>query len=135
MKMIEVVAAIIERDGKILLRATPCPERSGGIMGVCGGKVEPDESQRQALVRELNEELGIEATVGDYVASHQREVSGRIIHLHAWHVPDFHGTLQAHEHQALVWCSPEEALRYPLAPADIPLLEAFMASRAARPAD
>ncbi|MDM8595271.1 hypothetical protein QU981_11260, partial [Escherichia coli] len=56
------------------------------------------------------------------------------IHLHAWHVPDFHGTLQAHEHQALVWCSPEEALRYPLAPADIPLLEAFMASRAARPA-
>ncbi|EHZ4842656.1 TPA: pyrimidine (deoxy)nucleoside triphosphate diphosphatase, partial [Escherichia coli] len=38
-------------------------------------------------------------------------------------------------HQALVWCSPEEALRYPLAPADIPLLEAFMASRAARPAD
>lgn len=41
-------------------------------MGVCGGKIEPDESQRQALVRELNEELGIEATVGDYVASHQR---------------------------------------------------------------
>ncbi len=41
--------------------------------------------------------------------------SGRIIHLHAWHVPDFHGTLQAHEHQALVWCSPEEALQYPLA--------------------
>lgn len=48
-----------------------------------GGKVEPDESQRQALVRELREELGIEATVGEYVASHQREVSGRIIHLHA----------------------------------------------------
>ncbi|MGQ7169896.1 hypothetical protein ACUOCP_22810 [Escherichia sp. R-CC3] len=35
----------------------------------------------------------------------------------------------------LVWCSPEEALQYPLAPADIPLLEAFMALRAARPAD
>ncbi len=48
-----------------------------------GGKVELDESQQQALVRELNEELGIEATVGEYVASHQREVSGRIIHLHA----------------------------------------------------
>ena len=58
-----------------------------------------------------------------------------LLHLHAWHVPDFHGTLQAHEHQALVWCSPEEALQYPLAPADIPLLEAFMALRAARPAD
>ena len=36
---------------------------------------------------------------------------------------------------ALGWCTPEEALQYPLAPADIPLLEAFMALRAARPAD
>ncbi len=117
MKMIEVVAAIIERDGKIFTRATPPPRAIRRDYGeFAGGKVEPDESQRQALVRELREELGIEATVGEYVASHQREVSGRIIHLHAWHVPDFHGTLQAHEHQALVWCSPEEALQYPLAP-------------------
>ena len=135
MKMIEVVAAIIERDGKILLAQRPAQSDQAGLWEFAGGKVEPDESQRQALVRELREELGIEATVGEYVASHQREVSGRIIHLHAWHVPDFHGTLQAHEHQALVWCSPEEALQYPLAPADIPLLEAFMALRAARPAD
>ena len=135
MKMIEVVAAIIERDGKILLAQRPAQSDQAGLWEFAGGKVELDESQQQALVRELNEELGIEATVGEFVASHQREVSGRIIHLHAWHVPDFHGTLQAHEHQALVWCSPEEALRYPLAPADIPLLEAFMALRAARPAD
>lgn len=134
-EMIEVVAAIIERDGKILLAQRPAQSDQAGLWEFAGGKVEPDESQRQALVRELREELGIEATVGEYVASHQREVSGRIIHLHAWHVPDFHGTLQAHEHQALVWCSPEEALQYPLAPADIPLLEAFMALRAARPAD
>ena len=125
MKMIEVVAAIIERDGKILLAQRPAQSDQAGLWEFAGGKVELDESQQQALVRELNEELGIEATVGEYVASHQREVSGRIIHLHAWHVPDFHGTLQAHE----------EALQYPLAPADIPLLEAFMALRAARAAD
>ncbi|MGQ7145867.1 CTP pyrophosphohydrolase, partial [Escherichia sp. SS-MK2] len=110
MKMIEVVAAIIERDGKILLAQRPAQSDQAGLWEFAGGKVEPDESQRQALVRELREELGIEATVGEYVTSHQREVSGRIIHLHAWHVPDFHGTLQAYEHQALVWCSPEEAL-------------------------
>ena len=105
MKMIEVVAAIIERDGKILLAQRPAHSDQAGLWEFAGGKVEPDENQRQALVRELREELGIEAAVGEYVASHQREVSGRIIHLHAWHVPDFHGTLQAHEHQALVWCS------------------------------
>lgn len=106
-----------------------------GLWEFAGGKVEAGESQPQALIRELHEELGIDARHGDNIASHQREVSGRIIHLHARHVPEFYGTLQAHEHQALVWCSPAEAMGYPLAPADIPLLEAFMALRGARPAD
>lgn len=82
MKMIEVVAAIIERDGKILLAQRPAQSDQAGLWEFAGGKVEPDESQRQALVRELREELGIEATVGEYVTSHQREVSP-IIHLHA----------------------------------------------------
>ncbi|BBU83477.1 hypothetical protein EIMP300_48770 [Escherichia coli] len=65
MKMIEVVAAIIERDGKILLAQRPAQSDQAGLWEFAGGKIEPDESQRQALVRELNEELGIEATVGD----------------------------------------------------------------------
>lgn len=117
MKMIEVVAAIIERDGKNLICATPRPDGSGGIGGSLPVvKLRSRMKVSGRLVRELREELGIEATAGEYVASHQREVLGAIIHLHAWHVPDFHGTLQAHEHQALVWCSPEEVLhiRWPL---------------------
>ncbi|RZM88647.1 MULTISPECIES: pyrimidine (deoxy)nucleoside triphosphate diphosphatase [unclassified Escherichia] len=135
MKMIDVVAAIIERDGKILIAQRPAHSDQAGLWEFAGGKVEPGESQPQALIRELREELDIEATIGKYVASHQREVSGRIINLHAWHVPEFHGALQAYAHQALVWCAPEEAMQYPLAPADIPLLQAFMALRAARPTD
>lgn len=135
MKSLDVVAAIIERDGKILLAQRPEHADQPGMWEFAGGKVESGESQPQALARELREELGIDAVVGQYIASHQREVSGRLIHLHAWHVPDFSGTLRAHEHQRLLWCSPEDALNYPLAPADIPLLEAFMVLRDARPAD
>ena len=135
MKTLDVVAAILERDGKILLAQRPAHADQPGMWEFAGGKVEPSESQPQALRRELHEELGIEAVVGQYVASHQREVSGRIIHLHAWHVPDYQGELHAHEHQQLVWCLPEEALTYPLAPADIPLLQAFILLRDARPAD
>lgn len=134
MKTLDVVAAIIERDGKILLAQRPQHADQSGMWEFAGGKVEPGESQPQALVRELREELGIEAIVGNYIASHQREVSGRLIHLHAWHVPAYQGELYAHEHQDLVWCSPKEALSYPLAPADIPLLEAFILLHAARPA-
>ncbi len=135
MKTLDVVAAIIERDGKILLAQRPQHADQSGMWEFAGGKVEPGESQPKALVRELREELGIEAVVECYIASHQREVSGRLIHLHAWHVPSYQGELKVYEHQDIVWCSTEEALRYPLAPADIPLLEAFILLRDARPAD
>ena len=135
MKTLDVVAAIIERDGKILLAQRSAHADQAGLWEFAGGKVEPGETQPQALARELREELGIEATIGAYIASHQREVSGRMIHLHAWHVPAFRGELTAHEHQRLTWCAPAAALEYPLAPADIPLLNAFILSRAARPAD
>lgn len=134
LKIVDVVAAIIEKDDKILLAQRPPHADQPGMWEFAGGKVEAGETQPQALIRELREELGIDAEPGVYVASHQREVSQRIIHLHAWHVPAWRGELTAHYHSALAWCSPEEALRYALAPADIPLLKAFMLLRAARPA-
>lgn len=132
LKTIDVVAAIIEQNGQILLAQRPSHADQAGLWEFAGGKVEQGESQPEALIRELREELGIEAQPARYIASHQREVSGRIIHLHAWHVPVYAGEIVAHEHSALTWCSPEVALSYPLAPADIPLLQAFMASRDAR---
>ena len=67
MKMIEVVAAIIERDGKILLAQRPTHSDQAGLWEFAGGKVEPDESQRQALVRELREELGIRRWSGAHL--------------------------------------------------------------------
>ena len=132
LKTIDVVAAILEQNGQILLAQRPSHADQAGLWEFAGGKVEQGESQPEALIRELREELGIEAQPTRYIASHQREVSGRIIHLHAWHVPVYAGEIVAHEHSALTWCSPEVALSYPLAPADIPLLQAFMASRDAR---
>lgn len=134
LKTIDVVAAILEKEGKILLAQRPPHADQPGMWEFAGGKVEAGETQPEALVRELREELGINAEPARYVASHQREVSGRLIHLHAWHVPSFSGELTAHYHSALVWCTPQEALTYALAPADIPLLNAFILLRDARPA-
>lgn len=132
LKTIDVVAAIIEQNGKILLAQRPAHADQAGMWELAGGKVEQGESQPQALIRELHEELGIIAQPARYIASHQREVSGRIIHLHAWHVPVYEGEIVAHEHSALAWCLPDEALGYELAPADVPLLEAFITLRDAR---
>lgn len=129
LKTIDVVAAIIERDGKILLAQRPPHADQPGMWEFAGGKVEKGESQREALIRELREELGIEAQPARYIASHRREVSGRIIHLHAWYVPAYAGDIVAYAHSALAWCTPSEALSYSLAPADIPLLQAFIHSK------
>ncbi|MGL5701366.1 MAG: pyrimidine (deoxy)nucleoside triphosphate diphosphatase, partial [Kluyvera sp.] len=93
LKTIDVVAAIIEKNGKILLAQRPAHTDQAGLWEFAGGKVEPGESQPQALVRELQEELAIHAYPACYIASHQREVSGRLIHLHAWYVPRFDGEI------------------------------------------
>lgn len=135
LKTLDVVCAILEKDGKILLARRPDHADQPGMWEFAGGKVERGETQPEALIRELREELAIEAQPGRYVASHQREVSQRLIHLHAWHVPRFIGTPVAHYHSQLVWCTPRQALDYDLAPADIPLLEAFILLRDATPAD
>lgn len=132
MKTIDVVAAIIEQRGKILLARRPDSGDQAGLWEFPGGKVDSGESQPEALARELEEELAIKAVVGNYVASHQREVSGRMINLHAWHVVELTGEMKALCHSELVWCLAAEAFSYDLAPADIPLLEAFMALRDAR---
>ncbi len=129
LKMIDVVAAIIEQDGQILLAQRPPHADQPGMWEFAGGKVEPGESQPQALVRELQEEMGIIARPACYIASHQREVSGRRIHLHA----SVGAALSGHaagplSHSAALVPSHRSA-GLDLAPADIPLLHAFIAQR------
>ncbi|AKG71642.1 pyrimidine (deoxy)nucleoside triphosphate pyrophosphohydrolase [Serratia fonticola] len=126
MKIIDVVAAIIEQDGKILLAQRDSSSDQAGLWEFPGGKVEMAESQPQALARELREELGIIAKVGSFVASNQWQQSERVIRLHAWQVNSFSGELQLHCHSAFAWVTPEQARDYPLPPADIPLLESYI---------
>ena len=125
-KQLDVVAALIVRQGKILLAQRGPDGDQAGLWEFPGGKVEAGESQPQALRRELKEELNIEADIGGYIASESREVNGRQIHLHAWRVTAFSGEPRLSCHQALVWVTPQEALGYNLAPADIPLLYAWL---------
>ncbi|WP_174849718.1 pyrimidine (deoxy)nucleoside triphosphate diphosphatase [Yersinia artesiana] len=124
--MIDVVAAIIERNGKILLAQRDPHRDQAGLWEFPGGKIEAGESQPQALMRELAEELNIDATIGRYIATNQWDSQQRIIRLHAWHIENFSGEPVLHCHSALAWLTPEDAYRYPLAPADIPLLDAFI---------
>lgn len=128
-KIIEVVAAMIEKDGNILLAQRGAGGDQAGRWEFPGGKVESGETQQQALARELHEELGILANVGSYVASHQWSQGERIIRLHAWRVASFCGELQLRCHAQWIWVTPQQAQNYDLAPADIPLLADYIATQ------
>ncbi|PWW05844.1 mutator protein MutT [Mangrovibacter plantisponsor] len=79
MNRVEVVAAIIVNNGKLLLAQRPPQGDQAGLWEFPGGKIEPGETQPQALQRELHEELGINAQPESYVTSNSHPVNGRLI--------------------------------------------------------
>jgi 8-oxo-dGTP diphosphatase len=98
-----VVAAVIERDGRVLI----C-QRKGGRHALKwefpGGKVEPGETPKAALARELREELAIEARIGDEIHRHQvRYGNGPLIHLMFFRVTDFSGEPANLQFASMVW--------------------------------
>ena len=86
MKRIEVVAAVIQRDGLILATQRGYGDYKGW-WEFPGGKMEPGETAREALVREIREELDAEIAVGDLLRTVE------------WDYPEFHLTLHCY------WCT------------------------------
>jgi 8-oxo-dGTP diphosphatase len=87
-----VVAAIIERDGRVLICQRKAGQRFAGKWEFPGGKVEGEEELTAALVRELREELAITASIGDEVARYEYAYNGRPpIQLIFFRVTEFEG--------------------------------------------
>lgn len=106
---IEVVAAVIrDADGKVLIAQRPVDKHQGGKWEFSGGKVEKGESRRSALVRELNEELGIEIGHSTRLISVYHEYEDKAIYLDVYEVLQWSGTAVGREGQAIKWVKPEE---------------------------
>lgn len=119
-KQINVVGAVIVDEGTIL-----CAQRGplGSLPGLWefpGGKIEPDESPREALKREIDEELLCEVSVGDEVASTTHEYDFGIVTLTTFYCDLVAGTPQLTEHAAVRWLQPEALRQLEWAPADVP---------------
>ncbi len=114
--LIRVLAALIHRDGRWLLALRPAGKRHAGCWEFPGGKVEPGESDHDALARELREELGVTLrSIGAERCAHRDGDSAfEVVFVDA--VVD--GIPYAHEHAALAWVSADEFSAYPLAPSD-----------------
>lgn len=125
MKIILVSAvALIDLDGRILLAQRPEGKSMAGLWEFPGGKVEVGETPEDALVRELHEELGIETWSSCLApltfASHSYDDFHLLMPLFACRKWD--GIVQGKEGQKLAWVHAKELNKYPMPPADIPII-------------
>jgi 8-oxo-dGTP diphosphatase len=101
---VRVVAALIERDGKILIGQRKPGGRHALKWEFPGGKVEPGEDDRAALARELREELQIDAVIGDEIESYDfRYGQGPVTHLRFFRVSEFSGEPRNLDFAQTVW--------------------------------
>ena len=102
-----VVAGVLVRDGKLLIGQRMSGDRHALKWEFPGGKVEPGETPKQALARELQEELGINAEIGPEIARYEHRVSGRSPLLLLFHkVESFEGEPRSAAFEQILWQDP-----------------------------
>lgn len=131
--MKRVVAALIWQDGRILIcqrtKHQPMPLK----WEFPGGKIEEGEQPRDALRRELDEELGITAVIGDEVARIQhRYPTGNSVELRFFNVHAYSGELENRIFKEIVWAYPADLPAYDFLEADLELVQR-LAKRGAAP--
>ena len=117
-------AALIDKDGRVLLAQRPEGKSMAGLWEFPGGKVEAGEIPEAALIRELDEELGIDTWQSCLApltfASHAYDNFHLLMPLFACR--KWQGIPQAREGQSLAWVHVKNLRDYPMPPADIPLI-------------
>ncbi|MGH1423639.1 MAG: (deoxy)nucleoside triphosphate pyrophosphohydrolase [Pseudooceanicola sp.] len=125
MKIVLVSAvALIDIDGRVLLAQRPEGKSMAGLWEFPGGKVEPDETPESALIRELQEELGIDTWASCLAplsfASHKYDDFHLLMPLFACR--KWEGTPRGKEGQTLKWVRAADLRNYPMPAADVPLI-------------
>lgn len=128
--MKRVVAGLILQNGKLLV----CQRTKHQTMPLKwefpGGKIEEGEQPRDALRRELDEELGIQAKVGDEIARIRHEYpNGGMVELRFYVVRDFDGDLENRIFREIRWAAPKELPKFDFLEADLTLVNDLAAGK------
>lgn len=124
MKRIHVVAAVIERGDDILIARRPDHLHQGGKWEFPGGKVEPAEPVADALVRELEEELGIRSTQAEPLITIAHDYTDKHVLLDVWKVTAFNGEPKGMEGQEVRWVARNQLPEFEFPAANVPIVAA-----------
>ena len=127
---IVVVAALLFNQGRLLICQRPPRGRFPNQWEFPGGKVEPGEAPRDALVRELAEELGITAEIGAEVWRTDHQYPGYPpVRLHFFSVRSYTAVPENRVFQKILWVDFNELALYDFLEADRPLVEGLVAGQ------
>ncbi|MBZ9755852.1 8-oxo-dGTP diphosphatase MutT [Mesorhizobium sp. ESP6-5] len=122
--LLVAACALVDADGRVLLAQRPQGKQLAGLWEFPGGKVEAGETPEQCLIRELQEEIGIETEIPCLApltfASHSYDDFHLLMPLFVCR--RFRGIAQPREGQTLKWVRPKQMRDYPMPPADAPLI-------------
>jgi 8-oxo-dGTP diphosphatase len=122
--LLVAACALVDADGRVLLAQRPEGKQLAGLWEFPGGKVEAGETPEQCIIRELQEEIGIETDIPCLApltfASHSYDDFHLLMPLFVCR--RFRGIAHPREGQALKWVRPKQMREYPMPPADAPLI-------------
>jgi len=125
--LLVVAAALVDADRRVLIAQRPVGKAMAGLWEFPGGKVEPGETPEAALIRELEEELGVTTQTACLApvsfASHSYEKFHLLMPLYVCR--KWQGIPAPKEHIALKWVRPQGLRDYAMPPADAPLIAAL----------
>jgi len=128
--MTTVVAAVIERDGQVLIGQRKAGEWHEFKWEFPGGKVEPGETPAAAIHRELEEELGIQAAIGPPITEYEYTYPGRSpIHLMFYSVSKFDGEPRNRAFEEIRWEKREHLAAYDFLEGDVDFVRALAGPR------
>ena len=122
--MINVVAALIKEDNKVLIaKRSTGNESVFGKWEFPGGKVELNENEFQAIEREIEEEFELKIKAKKFIINNICEYPTKIVNLKLYECEYLSGDFKLHDHSEYTWVAIDKLLEYDLAKADIPLAQ------------